>query len=209
MVLIEYIVHQLSRTTHELDVAVLPKQQIDQEKNQLQTMGFFTAVAIAIHNFPEGLATFVATLEDPSVGISLAVAIAIHNIPEGLCVAIPVYYATGNRWKGFRWGVYSGLTEPFGALMGYFILKDSFGPMAYGVVFGMVGGMMVFIVLHELLPTARPYDPHDKVVTLFFIVGLALMAFSLTLFVIDPDNGLDTNTTNKTNGSTNSSNTQD
>merc|ERR1712232_1433461 len=90
---------------------------------KLQQMGINTAAAIAIHNFPEGLATFIATLAEPSVGITLAVAIGIHNIPEGLCVALPIYYATESRWKGFFWALLSGISEPIGALIGYLIIK--------------------------------------------------------------------------------------
>ena len=73
-------------------------------------------LAIAIHNFPEGLATFVATLSSPSLGVALAIAIALHNVPEGVCVAMPVYYATGSKWKGFLWALLSGISEPFGKL---------------------------------------------------------------------------------------------
>ena len=150
---------------------------------KLVRMGMMTALAIGIHNFPEGLATFVATLADPAVGAALAVAIAIHNIPEGLCVAIPVYYATGNRWKAFGWAFVSGLSEPIGAGLGWLILKDVMSEMVYGILFGMVAGMMINISLQELIPTAVRYDPTDKVTTNSIIVGMAIMAASLALFM--------------------------
>merc|ERR1719192_3165961 len=108
---------------------------------QLQRMGLNTAAAIAIHNFPEGLATFVATLADPSVGATLAIAIGIHNIPEGLCVALPIYYATNSRLRGFLWALLSGLSEPVGAFVGWAIIKSSGNDMnqgIYGVLFGLV-----------------------------------------------------------------------
>ena len=127
-----------------------------EERRALTKMSLLTGLAIAIHNFPEGLATFVATLADSSVGISVAIAIALHNIPEGICVAMPVYYATGSRWKGFLWAFLSGVSEPIGALIGWAILADRMDDTAYGVIFGMVGGMMVFIALRELLPTGAP-----------------------------------------------------
>ena len=146
-------------------------------------MGLMTAVAIGIHNFPEGLATFVAALSDPSVGLALAVAIAIHNIPEGLCVAIPVYYATGNRWKAFGWALLSGVSEPIGAALGWLVLKDVMSELVYGLLFGLVAGMMVNITLHELIPTAVRYDPADKVTTNSIIAGMAIMALSLVLFL--------------------------
>ena len=155
--------------------------------DKLTRMGLMTALAIGLHNFPEGIATFVATLEDPRVGAALAVAIGIHNIPEGLCVSIPIYYATGSRTRALGWALLSGLSEPIGALLAYLILMDHFGPMAYGLVFGFVGGMMAYICLHELIPTAHRYDPEDKVTTISIIVGMMIMATSLVLFVLDPN----------------------
>lgn len=146
-------------------------------------MGAMTALAIAIHNFPEGLATFVATLDDPSVGASLAIAIGIHNIPEGLCVSIPIYYATGDRKRAFLWAMLSGVTEPIGALIGWALLQGRLDQTMYGVLFGMVGGMMVMIVLHELLPTAHRFDPGDTLVTNCVLLGMAIMSSSLVLFV--------------------------
>src|SRR5690606_33303183 len=124
--------------------------------------GMLTAIAIGIHNFPEGLATFVATLHDPTVGVALAIAIAIHNIPEGLCVSMPVYFATGDRNKAFMWALLSGLSEPVGALIGWLVLQSVMGGAVYGTLFGVVAGMMVNIVLHEILPTAHRYDPKDQ-----------------------------------------------
>ena len=117
------------------------------------------------------------------LGGALAIAIAIHNIPEGLCVSIPIYFATGDRWKAFRWALLSGISEPIGALIGWLILKDHFNELVYGIVFGMVAGMMVMIVLNELVPTAHRYDPHDKVVTKSISIGMVVMAASLCLFV--------------------------
>ena len=149
---------------------------------KLVRMGLMTAVAIGIHNFPEGLATFVATLSDPAVGASLAVAIAIHNIPEGLCVAIPVYYATGNRWKAFGWALLSGVSEPIGAAFAWIILKDIMSELVYGILFGLVAGLMVNISIHELIPTAVRYDPIDKVTTSAIFAGMAVMATSLIIF---------------------------
>lgn len=156
---------------------------LDGDNEKLVRMGVLTAVAIGIHNFPEGLATFVAALSDPSVGFALAVAIAIHNIPEGLCVAIPVYYATGNRWKAFGWALLSGISEPIGAGLGWLVLKDIMSELVYGILFGVVAGMMVNITIHELIPTAVRYDPADKVTTNSIIAGMAIMALSLTLFL--------------------------
>jgi len=156
-----------------------------QKQAQLQRMGLNTAAAIAIHNFPEGLATFVATLAEPSVGATLAIAIGIHNIPEGLCVALPIYYATNQRWKGFLWALLSGISEPVGAFLGWCIIKatgEDMSQVVYGILFGLVAGMMIMIVILELLPTAYRYDPKDKYVTNSVVLGMAVMAASLCLF---------------------------
>jgi ZIP family zinc transporter len=161
-----------------------PSQEDQEETDKLMRMSINTAVAIGLHNFPEGLATFVAALNDPRVGGVLAIAIAIHNIPEGLCVAMPIYYATGNRWKAFGWAVLSGASEPFAALLGWAVLANSFSDDMYAVLFGLVAGMMVIISVRELLPTAHRYDPEDTVVTYSFMVGMAIMAVSLVLFTL-------------------------
>lgn len=156
----------------------------DPANKKLRLMGLKTALAIGLHNFPEGLATFVAALADPKVGAVLAVAIAMHNIPEGLCVALPIYYATGNRMKGFLWALLSGASEFVAALLGWAVLANSFSDDLYAILFGLVSGMMVTISVRELLPTAHFYDPNDSVVTYSFIAGMMLMAISLVLFVL-------------------------
>ena len=158
------------------------KKEDVQEKRKLVRMGLQTALAIALHNFPEGLATFIAFLDEPAIGIAFAIAIAIHNIPEGFCVSLPVYYATGNRRKAFLWGTFSGVTEPIGALIGWLFFRNGLNLALYGVLFGIVGGMMVMISLRELLPTAFRYDPRDTVVTNSLVAGMFVMSLSLVLF---------------------------
>lgn len=149
---------------------------------KLMRLGLFTAVAIAIHNFPEGIATFVAALKDPSLGVSIAIAIAIHNIPEGIAVSVPVYYATGSRKTAFRWSLLSGLSEPLGALVGYLVLSAVLNDVVFGILFAAVAGIMVFISLDELLPTAREYgEPHLSIYGM--VGGMAVMAVSLLLFI--------------------------
>lgn len=161
-------------------------EEIDEElKNKkLARMGIFTALAIAIHNFPEGLATFTAALSDPSLGIAIAVAIAIHNIPEGIAVSVPVYYATGNRKKAFWLSFTSGLAEPVGALVGYLLLMPFLGDdqSLMGVVFAGVAGIMVFISLDELLPAAEKYGEHHLSIY-GLVAGMVVMAVSLLLFI--------------------------
>jgi ZIP family zinc transporter len=154
---------------------------------KLMRMGLFTALVIAIHNFPEGLAIFLAALEDPSLGVAIAVAIALHNIPEGISVSVPIFYASGNRKKAFSYSVLSGLAEPFGAGIGYLALRFFTGnpegvipSHVMGVLFGGVAGIMVYISLDELLPTSRAYGKgHDSLLGL--MAGMVVMALSLLL----------------------------
>ncbi|PKP49171.1 MAG: zinc transporter ZupT [Bacteroidetes bacterium HGW-Bacteroidetes-11] len=158
------------------------QQDIKKKKKALYRMGIFSAIAIAIHNFPEGLATFFSAIEDPALGISVAIAVAIHNIPEGIAVSIPVYYSTENRKKAFFLSFLSGLAEPVGALFGYFFLLPYFNGITFGITFAIVAGIMVFISLDELLPTAEQYGEHHLAIY-GLIAGMAVMAVSLLLFV--------------------------
>mmetsp|Transcript_13621 Transcript_13621/g.27060 ORF Transcript_13621/g.27060 Transcript_13621/m.27060 type:complete len:448 (+) Transcript_13621:187-1530(+) len=155
----------------------------------LTKLGCFSALALAAHNMPEGFATFVAALVDVRVGIGLMIAIAIHNIPEGIAVAVPVYYGSGSRWKAFGYSMISGLAEPLGAAIGYGVMLASggFSEIAFSVVFGLVGGLMVYIVIEKLLPTAISYDPTKGWLTSrCFFLGMIVMAFSLVLFQLFP-----------------------
>eukprot|EP01135_Chromosphaera_perkinsii_P005812 Nk52_evm1s367 gene=Nk52_evmTU1s367 len=177
--------HAEGQSVKNIEAMIDVEQQEEKTMREgLAKMGTLTAVAIALHNFPEGLATFVATLSDESLGAAIAVAIAIHNIPEGVCVAMPIYYASGSKWKAFAWASLSGVSEVFGAFLGWIILKDVFTPTVYAVLFGLVSGMMVYISLVELLPTAFRYDPEGKVVTLWLVIGMLVMALSLMAFEI-------------------------
>lgn len=150
--------------------------------SSLMRTGLFTALAIAIHNFPEGLATFIAALQEPSVAIPIVVAIAIHNIPEGIAVAVPVYYATGSKSKAFLLSLVSGLAEPLGALIGFLILMPFMNEVLFGIIFAGIAGIMVFISLDELLPAAREYGEHHLSIY-GLVAGMALMAVSLLLFM--------------------------
>ena len=154
------------------------------ETKQIKLMrtGLFTALAIAIHNFPEGLATFVSALQSPQVAIPIVVAIAVHNIPEGIAVSVPVYYATGDKKRAFFLSFASGLSEPVGALIGYLILLPFMSDLVYGILFAAVAGIMVFISLDELLPSAREYGEHHLSIY-GLVAGMAVMAISLWLFV--------------------------
>lgn len=144
--------------------------------------GIFTALAIGIHNFPEGIATFASALADPKLGASIAVAIAIHNIPEGIAVSVPLYYATGNRKKAFIYSFLSGLAEPLGALLSFVFLYRFMSPVLLSALFAGVAGIMVYISLDELLPAAEKYGEHHASI-LGVMAGMLLMAVSLLLFL--------------------------
>ena len=156
-------------------------------QRKILRMGLFTALAIAIHNFPEGLATFLTSLQDPSLGVAIAIAIALHNIPEGISVSVPIFYATGNRKKGFTYSLLSGLAEPVGAGIGYLALRvmtgsesGSIPSQVMGIIFGAVAGIMVYISLDELLPTSRAYGKGRE--SIFGLIGgMVIMALSMLL----------------------------
>lgn len=150
------------------------------QTRHLMRMGTMTALVIGIHNFPEGLATFMSTMQDSGIGLSIAIAIAIHNIPEGIAVSVPIFYATGDRKKAFLWSFLSGLTEPLGALAGYLVLRTFMTPTVSGLVLAGVAGIMVFISLDELLPSAEKYGEHHLSIY-GAVTGMMVMAASLLL----------------------------
>jgi len=171
---------------HEVHSAEAPEiSDGDREKQRnkrLLRSGLLTALAIAIHNFPEGLATFVSALQSPEIAVPIVVAIAIHNIPEGISVSVPILFATGSRKKAFWLSFLSGLAELLGAVVGYLILLPFMSDMLFGVLFGIVAGIMVYISIDELLPSAEAYGYHHLGVY-GLIAGMAVMAVSLWLFV--------------------------
>lgn len=149
-------------------------------KARLLRTGLITALVIAIHNFPEGMATFVASIHKPATGIVIALAVAIHNIPEGISVAMPVYFATGSRRKAAQLSLYSGLAEPVGAIIAYLVLLPILNDVVFGILYSTIAGIMVFISLDELLPSAHEYGEHHLSIY-GLITGMAVMAVSLLL----------------------------
>lgn len=168
--------------SHENPHEVSNLEEPLKKDSKLMRMGLFSALAIGIHNFPEGLATFIGALQDPALGVSIAIAIAIHNIPEGIAVSVPIYYATKNRKKAFYYSILSGFAEPIGAIIGYFLLIKLFNDAMFGIVFALVAGIMVYISLDELLPTAEEYGEHH-VAIIGLIAGMIVMAISLLLII--------------------------
>lgn len=163
-----------------------PHENIESEhvfegQKKLLKTGILTFFAITAHNLPEGLASFFATLDSPSLGAPLAFAIAIHNIPEGVAIALPVYMATGRKDYAIWASLIAGLAEPFGAFIGYWILAPYMGQQLYGVIFGLIAGVMVYLALDELLPTAKRYAKgHETVYGL--VSGMTALASSLVVF---------------------------
>ena len=147
---------------------------------KLYKTGLFTALAVTIHNFPEGIATYISGIKNPVLGISIALAIAIHNIPEGIAISIPVYYATKSKGKSFMVSLVSGLSEPLGAILTMLVLGPYITDSVFGLIFGSVAGIMVYISLDELMPTAREYGEHNLSI-LGLMLGMAAMALSVIL----------------------------
>ncbi len=157
-------------------------ESAENHDHKLMRTGVLTALAIGIHNFPEGLATFISALQEPSIAIPIVVAISIHNIPEGIAVSMPIYYASGDKKKAFWYSFASGLSEPLGALIGYLLLMPIMSDTVNGVLFAAVAGIMVFISFDELLPAAREYGEHH--LSIYGLIGgMAVMAVSLWLFM--------------------------
>lgn len=146
-------------------------------------MGLFTAIAIAIHNLPESIATFVSTLNSPEIGVILGVAIAIHHLPEGICIAMPIYAATNSKLKAFLVTlILGGITQPLAAVLTYVVFATFWSPVANGVLTGLTAGMLVYVVARNLFPTAVRFDPKGRVVAPCFFLGILIIAISLICF---------------------------
>lgn len=171
------------KSDKELSVLKEDSQHSLVRNSALKRTGIFTALAIGIHNFPEGFATFVAAIDDVSLGIPIALAIAVHNIPEGMAVSLPIYHATGERKKAFWYAFVSGLAEPIGAVVGFFLLLPLMGDLTFGITFGFVAGIMIYISFDELLPSSRLYgNAHTTILGItmgMFVMAISLIAFKL------------------------------
>ncbi|GAA2002153.1 zinc transporter ZupT [Brevibacterium samyangense] len=157
-----------------------PHSGHDPHRRALLRTGMFTAFALALHNFPEGFATFLTSLQDAAVAIPIVVAIAVHNIPEGIAVAVPIHHATGSKRKALGLSFLSGLAEPAGAVIGYLLLAPFITPTSLGMVLAAVAGVMVFLSFDQLLPTAQRMSTH-RWSMYGLLAGMAVMAVSLVL----------------------------
>ncbi len=145
--------------------------------DKLYRVGFVSMIALMIHNFPEGIATFVSSYENTSLGVSIALAIALHNIPEGISIAMPIYYSTKSKAKAFKYTLYSGLAEPLGAFIAFLFLRPYINEIILAITFALVAGIMLYISFAELIPTAREYKYHK---TYIFSIFLGIITIILS-----------------------------
>jgi ZIP family zinc transporter len=179
--LIDRLVPERVNPHESHDAAALdPEHDTNRPANKLFRLGVLTALSIGLHNFPEGAAVFFSNLSGQQFGWGVTLAVALHNIPEGLAVALPVYFATGSRRKALLYSFSSGLAEPIGAVIGYTLLLPFLGPTVMGISFAAVAGIMVFLSLDSLLPSALAHGRHHEAVY-SVMAGMALMAASLLM----------------------------
>ena len=144
------------------------------EHKDLYRVGFISMMAIGLHNFPEGIATFMAGYSNISLGIQVTIAIAMHNIPEGISVAMPIYFATGSKWKAAKYTFLSGMAEPLGAFVAFLVLRPFINDLVMGIIFAILTGIMLYIAIEELLPSSRQYG-HKKLSLIFTFAGVVIM----------------------------------
>lgn len=179
--LIDFLIPE-SNNPHELH-GVEEMSGNDLNKKSLMRIGVVVAISLFIHNIPEGIATFTAVMSNNlMIAIPVTVAIAIHNIPEGIAVSVPIFHATGNRKKAFWLSFLSGLAEPLGAVLAYLFLMPFWTPMLNGIVMAAVAGIMIYISLDELLPTAEKFGEHHISIS-GLISGMIVMALSIYFFI--------------------------
>ena len=174
-----YEVQTITGTTRDLSKA---DYFVDSNfSSSMKTVGIMSAIAIALHNIPEGIITYIGYVDNPVIGLTLAIGIATHNIPEGLSVALPVFYATKNRGKAFVWSLVSGLAEPFGAFLCMLFLQRWVNNYIFGFLFGVTGGIMTHISIYELIPTGVSFDCEKNYTTTAMLCGIAFILISLIL----------------------------
>lgn len=177
--IVEKIVHKFGGHHHGHDH--LHGEGHSHDDNHLSKLGLMSAVAIAIHNLPEGLAIFTAGLKDISVAIPIAAAVVLHNIPLSIAISVPIYHSTGSKNKAFIYSLLVGLCQPLGAIIGYMVLSQFFNDMVFGILFSVVAGIMIFVSLDELLPSSQKYEDHH-ISVYGAIAGMIVMALSLNFF---------------------------
>lgn len=160
---------------------LIDKYLPDNNNGKLYKVGIISMFAIIIHNIPEGIATFMATSSDISLGISLTLAIAFHNIPEGISISVPIFYATKSKSKAFLYTLISAISEPFGALLAYIFLRNFINNFILGSLFAVIAGIMVHISYYELLPTSFKYK-NKRLSIIFFVSGVVISIINHFVF---------------------------
>lgn len=160
----------------------VPHEEFDEENQEkphqnLFRVGFISMLAVGLHNFPEGIAVFMAGFSDLSLGISVAIAITMHNIPEGIAVAMPIYFATGSKKEALKYTFYSGAAEPVGALLAFLVLRPFINDFLMGAIFAVVAGIMLYIAIEELIPSSRQYG-FNRLALVGTFVGICVMPLS-------------------------------
>lgn len=170
-----------------LCIGVLTSMTIDKklpnnnDSSSLYKIGIISMIAIILHNIPEGIATFMASNMDKTLGLSLALAIAAHNLPEGISISVPIFYSTNSKKKAFIYTFISALSEPFGAILAFLFLQKFVTDSFMGILFAFIAGIMIHISLYELLPELKNYN-HKKMSSIFFIIGIIFMSVNHFLF---------------------------
>lgn len=179
--IVEKLVHKFGGHYHGHDHDDHAHDHEHEDGEHLSKLGLMSAVAIAIHNLPEGLAIFTAGLKDISVAIPIAAAVILHNIPLSIAISVPIFYSTGSKKKAFMYSLLVGLCQPLGAILGYLILSNFFNDLVFGILFSVVAGIMVFVSLDELLPSSQKHEDHH-ISVYGAIAGMAVMALSMSIF---------------------------
>jgi len=158
-------------------ISLEAKTNSSKNSNNLYKVGFVSMIALMLHNFPEGIATYVSGYQNISLGINITIAIALHNIPEGISIAMPIYYATGNKIKAFKYTFISGIAEPIGAIFAFLFLKPYINDLILSVIFALVAGIMLYIAFEELIPESRFYG-YDKLYIFSLVLGICIIPIS-------------------------------
>lgn len=149
----------------------------EDKNNNLYRVGFVSMIALMLHNFPEGIATYISGYQSLSLGINLTIAIALHNIPEGIAIAMPIYYSSKSKSKAFKYTFFSGIAEPIGAVFAFLFLKPYINDLILSIIFALVTGIMLYISFEELIPEARIYG-YNKLYIFSLVLGICIIPIS-------------------------------
>ena len=160
-----------------IDNFIPEETSICTSNSSLYKVGFVSMIALFLHNFPEGITTYISGYQDAALGITVALAISLHNIPEGISIAMPIYYSTNDKKKAIKYTFYSGMAEPLGALLAFIFLKPYINDLILSILFALVAGIMIYISFQELIPEARSYK-YNKLYIISLFIGLCIIPIS-------------------------------